>query len=381
MGMTTIQNIVGVRFSKVGKIYHFDATSLSDVKTGDSVVVETARGWQLGEVAQVVDPIVNKPEGDLKAVSRLATPRDLLLRKVWQVRELDVVEAARKRAEELKLYNVKIISAEYSFDGSRLAIMYSTDSEEKVDLKSLRSDMQKIYTPTQVEMRQIGPRDVAKIIGGMGACGLEKRCCSAFLTDFSSISIRMAKEQGISLSPTEITGMCGRLRCCLIYEYDTYTELRKGLPKRGKHITTPVGEGKVLDVSPLRLRCCLIYEYDTYTELRKGLPKRGKHITTPVGEGKVLDVSPLAGTVRVEIPELGIREFTKEELSGTPEVPTVSALDINVADSAAGEARLTPPPAQSRPGEQPGTPGEVKPFGPQQHEGRQGRRKRGGRRH
>jgi len=339
MGMTTIQNIVGVRFSKVGKIYHFDATSLSDVKTGDSVVVETARGWQLGEVAQVVDPIVNKPEGDLKAVSRLATPRDLLLRKVWQVRELDVVEAARKRAEELKLYNVKIISAEYSFDGSRLAIMYSTDSEEKVDLKSLRSDMQKIYTPTQVEMRQIGPRDVAKIIGGMGACGLEKRCCSAFLTDFSSISIRMAKEQGISLSPTEITGMCGRLRCCLIYEYDTYTELRKGLPKRGKHITTPVGEGKVLDVSPL------------------------------------------AGTVRVEIPELGIREFTKEELSGTPEVPTVSALDINVADSAAGEARLTPPPAQSRPGEQPGTPGEVKPFGPQQHEGRQGRRKRGGRRH
>ncbi|MRR33003.1 stage 0 sporulation protein, partial [bacterium] len=273
MSMSAIQNVVGVRFSKVGKIYHFDATSLGEVKTGDSVVVETARGWQLGEVAQVVDLTVKKPEGDLKSVSRLATPRDLLLRKVWQVRELDVVEAARKRAEEINLRTVKIVSAEYSFDGSRLAIMYSTESEEKVDLKSLRSDMQKLYTPTQVEMRQIGPRDVAKIIGGMGACGLEKRCCSAFLTDFSSISIRMAKEQGISLSPTEITGMCGRLRCCLIYEYDTYTELRKGLPKRGKHITTPVGEGKVLDVSPLQ------------------------------------------GTVRVEIPEVGIREFTKAELS------------------------------------------------------------------
>jgi cell fate regulator YaaT (PSP1 superfamily) len=343
MSLTVMQNVVGVRFSKVGKIYHFDASSLGDVKTGDSVVVETARGWQLGEIAQVVDTTLNKTEGDLKSVSRLATPRDLLLRKVWQVRELDVVEAARKRAEELRLYNVKIVSAEYSFDGSRLAIMYSTDSEEKVDLKSLRSDMQKIYTPTQVEMRQIGPRDVAKIIGGMGACGLEKRCCSAFLTDFSSISIRMAKEQGISLSPTEITGMCGRLRCCLIYEYDTYTELRKGLPKRGKHITTPVGEGKVLDVSPLQ------------------------------------------GTVRVEIPEVGIREFTKAELSGEPEVAGASAMDVDEYEANEGDARSTPPVAparpQPRPGEPPAIPGETKPSSSQHHEGRQGRRKRGGRRH
>jgi len=343
MSLTVMQNVVGVRFSKVGKIYHFDASNLGDIKTGDSVVVETARGWQLGEVAQVVDPTVNKPEGDLKSVSRLATPRDLLLRKVWQVRELDVVETARKRAEELRLYNVKIVSAEYSFDGSRLAVMYSTDSEEKVDLKSLRSDMQKIYTPTQVEMRQIGPRDVAKIIGGMGACGLEKRCCSAFLTDFSSISIRMAKEQGISLSPTEITGMCGRLRCCLIYEYDTYTELRKGLPKRGKHITTPVGEGKVLDVSPLQ------------------------------------------GTVRVEIPELGIREFTKAELSGETETAAASVGDGDADESSIGDLRSTPPTAparpQHKPGEPPSIPGETKSSGLPQHEGRQGRRKRGGRRH
>ncbi len=343
MSMSAIQNVVGVRFSKVGKIYHFDASNVGEVKTGDSVVVETARGWQLGEVAQVVDLTVNKPEGDLKSVSRLATPRDLLLRKVWQVRELDVVEAARKRAEEINLRTIKIVSAEYSFDGSRLAIMYSTESEEKVDLKSLRSDMQKLYTPTQVEMRQIGPRDVAKIIGGMGACGLEKRCCSAFLTDFSSISIRMAKEQGISLSPTEITGMCGRLRCCLIYEYDTYTELRKGLPKRGKHITTPAGEGKVLDVSPLQ------------------------------------------GTVRVEIPEVGIREFTKAELSGTPEgTATAEALDDEVLPVEKSE-RLTPPMTQARPPQRPGepttAPDETTPAGQQRHEGRQGRRKRGGRRH
>jgi cell fate regulator YaaT (PSP1 superfamily) len=116
----------------------------------------------------------------------------------------------------------------------------------------MRSDMQRVYGPAQVELRQIGPRDVAKALGGMGACGLESRCCSKFITEFSSISIRMAKEQGISLTPTEITGMCGRLRCCLIYEYENYVEARKLLPKKNKRVITPDGEGKVVDVSPIR---------------------------------------------------------------------------------------------------------------------------------
>ncbi|MGE5249660.1 MAG: regulatory iron-sulfur-containing complex subunit RicT, partial [Bacteroidota bacterium] len=112
-------------------------------------------------------------------------------------------------------------------------------------------DMQRMHPNSQVEMRQIGPRDVAKLLGGMGACGLETRCCSKFLTDFSPISIKMAKEQGISLTPSEITGMCGRLRCCLIYEYEQYVEARKHLPKRNKRVVTPRGEGKVVDVLPL----------------------------------------------------------------------------------------------------------------------------------
>lgn len=342
MDLAPVQNIVGVRFSKVGKVYHFDASKLQSVKTGDSVVVETARGWQLGEVAQVLDPKSGRVEGDMKSVSRLATPRDLLLRKLWQVRELDVVESAKKRAEELRLNNVKIVLAEYSFDGSRLAIMFSSESEDKVELKSLRQDMQKLFAPTQVELRQIGPRDVAKIIGGMGACGLEKRCCSAFLTDFSSISIRMAKEQGISLSPTEITGMCGRLRCCLIYEYDTYAEMRKGLPKRGKRVATPAGEGKVIDVSPLQ------------------------------------------GTVRVDIPEVGVREFTREELSGNPPAESLftEAADLDVEDPAAEEPRKQDSSEDQRPGTE--TPGEGQPqtrdARDQRPGSRQGRRRRGGRR-
>jgi cell fate regulator YaaT (PSP1 superfamily) len=157
----------------------------------------------------------------------------------------------RARAAELELREIKIVTAEYNYDGSRLAFLFSTDSEEKVDLKSLKKDMQKLYPNTQIELRQIGPRDIAKFLGGMGACGIETRCCSKFLTDFSPISIKMAKEQGISLTPNEITGMCGRLRCCLIYEYEQYVEARKHLPKRNKRVVTPKGEGKVVDVLPM----------------------------------------------------------------------------------------------------------------------------------
>ena len=244
--------VVGVRFSKVGKIYHFDARRLSELQLGDMVVVETSRGWQMGEIAQVVSQPAAPPEGGWKEVDRRATPRDLLLRQMWQQREVEAMVSCRSRAAELRLEGVKIIAAEYSFDGSRLSFLYSTESEEKVDLKSLRQDMQRMYNQSQVDLRQIGPRDVAKIIGGMGACGLETRCCTKFLTDFSSISIRMAKEQGISLTPTEITGMCGRLRCCLIYEYSQYVAARQEMPKKNKRVVTPQGEGKVIDVYPLR---------------------------------------------------------------------------------------------------------------------------------
>lgn len=251
MEQSTEPLVVGVRFSKVGKVYHFSANDLADVKVGDRVVVETSRGWQLGQVAQIVSDAEPPSEG-WKPIDRRATPRDLLLRQMWQMKEAEVVSSCRAKSVELKLSGIKIVTAEYSFDGSRLTIHFSSETEEKFDLKSLRQDMQKMFAPSQVELRQIGPRDVAKTVCGMGACGLETRCCCLFLTEFSSISIRMAKEQGVSLTPTEITGMCGRLRCCLIYEYDTYVDARSKLPKRNKRVRTPQGEGKVVDVVPLR---------------------------------------------------------------------------------------------------------------------------------
>lgn len=245
-------NIVGIRFSKVGKVYHFDSTPFPGLKVGEHVVVDTVRGRQIGEVLQRVENPAPPPDGVWKPIERRATAADLLLRRQWQQKQTAAMIECRARAAELKLEGVKIITAEYSFDGARLAFMFSTETEDKADLKSLRKDMQRIFTESQVEMRQIGPRDVAKLLGGMGACGLETRCCSKFLTEFSPISIKMAKEQGISLTPSEITGMCGRLRCCLIYEYEQYVAARKELPKRNKRVVTPDGEGKVLDVFPLR---------------------------------------------------------------------------------------------------------------------------------
>jgi cell fate regulator YaaT (PSP1 superfamily) len=245
------KTIIGVRFTKIGKIYHFDSTAIPDVGIGERVIVDTSRGRHLGEVMQVLPEPPAAPEGGWKSVERRATPRDLLLQQSWQAKQTEAMINCRARASELGLTEVKIVAAEYNYDGSRLAFMFSTDSEEKVDLKSLKKDMQRLHPNTQIEMRQIGPRDVAKLIGGMGACGIEMRCCSKFLTDFSPISIKMAKEQGISLTPNEITGMCGRLRCCLIYEYEQYVEARKQLPKRNKRVVTPKGEGKVIDVLPL----------------------------------------------------------------------------------------------------------------------------------
>lgn len=256
-------NIIGVRFTKIGKIYHFESTILSDLKKGEHVIVDTSRGRHLGEVVQVLEETPPQPEGGWKPVERRATPRDLLLQQSWQAKQTEAMINCRARASELRLREVKIVTAEYNYDGSRLTFLFSTESEEKVDLKSLKKDMQQIYPTAQIEMRQIGPRDVAKFLGGMGACGIETRCCSKFLTDFSPISIKMAKEQGISLTPNEITGMCGRLRCCLIYEYEQYVEARKTLPKRNKRVVTPKGEGKVIDIIPMSDKVTVLIESGT----------------------------------------------------------------------------------------------------------------------
>lgn len=242
-------DFIGIRFQKLGKLYHFKVGSHKDVVPGDYVVVETKRGKQLGQVIAFIPPEeVNRQKG-LRAVQRRATPRDMVMKQVWESKELDALITCREEAARAGVADAKFVKAEFSFDGSWLIISYTTENK-RLDLRQVQSALGRILR-TRVEMQQVGPRDVAKMMGGYGACGIP-RCCSTFLTEFSPISIRMAKEQGISLSPQEITGMCGRLRCCLIYEYEQYVEAKKQLPRVGKIIGTPHGEGRVVDVRPLR---------------------------------------------------------------------------------------------------------------------------------
>ena len=244
--------IVAIRFQPIGKVYHFDASKVADIKIGDYVLVSTSRGKEIG---QVVGFIANRPdlaEEGVKAIERLATAQEMVMRRLWQERELEALINCRDQATKLGLRGVKFAKAEFSYDGSRLNFQYCVEGDESVDLKELRKRMRKAHRKSRIEMRQVGPRDVAKLYKGMGACGMEERCCSKFLTEFSPVSIRMAKAQGVSLNPQEITGLCGRLRCCLLYEYEEYVEARKHLPKRNKRVVTPRGEGKVIDVLPLK---------------------------------------------------------------------------------------------------------------------------------
>lgn len=261
--------IVGIRFQNIGKIYHFNASCCPDLKAGDFAIVETSRGVQLGEVAVIIDD-PNKPrEGTWKPIVRKATPRDLVLRQIRQKKEVEALVNCRAKAKEINIRGIKIVSAEFTFDGKRLTLLYNSEGEESIDLSQLRKAMKQIYPRIRIDIKQVGPRDVAKIIGGMGACGMDNRCCSKFLAEFRPISIRMAKAQGVSLAPSEITGMCGRLRCCLIYEYEQYVDARKELPKRNKRVKTSDGDGKVIDIYPLKDSVLVLLDGDTRKEFHR----------------------------------------------------------------------------------------------------------------
>jgi cell fate regulator YaaT (PSP1 superfamily) len=247
--------VAGVRFHKVGKLYHFDYGEYPQLQTGDYVIVETTRGRQMGQVLGFTP--VEEENRDYKPITRMAAPRDLVLRQYWEEQQDEALRVCQEKAKQLGGFNgVKFVAAVYNYDGSLLTYLYSAD--DKTNVNRLWTELNKIFS-AQIEMRQIGPRDVAKLLGGYGACGI-LRCCSTFLTDFSPISIKMAKAQGISLNPSEITGMCGRLRCCLVYEYEQYVQARQQLPKKNKRVGTPHGEGKVVDVLPLQDAVVVVVE-------------------------------------------------------------------------------------------------------------------------
>lgn len=239
--------VIGVRFKKVGKIYYFDPCGVS-VEEGQAVIVETARGIEYGEVAsanrQVEDEHIVQP---LKKLIRTATKDDEKRLEANRLLEKDAFRICQQKIQSHKL-EMKLIDVEYTFDNNKLLFYFS--AEGRVDFRELVKDLAYVFK-TRIELRQIGVRDESKMIGGLGICG-KPFCCSSFLGEFHPVSIKMAKDQGLSLNPAKISGTCGRLMCCLKYEQAAYDQLLKVTPRHGAAVKTPDGPGVVIDSNLLR---------------------------------------------------------------------------------------------------------------------------------
>ncbi|HHW09950.1 MAG TPA: hypothetical protein GXX29_08255 [Firmicutes bacterium] len=255
--------VAGVRFKRAGKIYHFDAGEIP-AEVGQNVIVETAKGLELGEVIEAVKPV---PEEEittpLKKIIRIATEEDLEQQRKNRLDERDAFGICQQFIAERGL-EMKLVDVEYSFDRSRLLFYFT--AEKRVDFRELVKDLAVCFR-TRIELRQIGVRDEAKILGGLGVCG-RTLCCHLWMNEFAPVSIRQAKDQDLAMNPNKISGICGRLKCCLRFESDTYEDARAHLPKVGERLLTPSGEGKVVAVNYL-----------------------GESVTVEIGDGKTCTLS------------------------------------------------------------------------------------------
>lgn len=234
--------VIGVRFKKAGKIYYFDPGKL-DLSVGDDVIVETVRGVEYGTVVlpkrDMSDKQIVKP---LKQVMKKADKKDYNKMMQNKQKEKEAFEICLKKIEKHKLV-MKLIDVEYTFDNNKIIFYFTADG--RVDFRELVKDLASVFK-TRIELRQIGVRDESKMVGGIGPCG-RPACCATFLGDFQPVSIKMAKEQSLSLSPTKISGLCGRLMCCLNYEHEHYEKTRKKMPRVGSEVSTPDGKGPVME--------------------------------------------------------------------------------------------------------------------------------------
>ena len=260
--MTTV---IGVRFRSVGKIYYFAPKDL-DIKAGEHVIVETARGVEYGKVVlpprQVEDEKVIQP---LKEVIRIATVQDKKKEETNRKKEKEAYQICLKKIREHHL-EMKLIDVEYTFDNNKILFYFTADG--RIDFRELVKDLASVFK-TRIELRQIGVRDETKILGGIGICG-RALCCHTYLSEFAPVSIKMAKEQNLSLNPTKISGVCGRLMCCLKNEEETYEELNRKLPNTGDRVTAPDGlMGEVQSVNVLRQLVKVVVDVGDEKEIRE----------------------------------------------------------------------------------------------------------------
>ena len=258
----TETEIVGVRFKRAGKIYYFDPAGI-DLKVNDYVVVKAARGLEFGQV--VIAPaqvLASEVKGPLRPVARKAEEEDVERAQELEEKEKEVLEECGRLIAELGL-PMKLISAGYNLQGNRLTLLFS--AVERVDFRELVQKLTNRFN-VRVELRQVGPRDEAKIVGGFGRCG-RPLCCMSFLNEFDPVSIKMAKEQDLPLNPMKISGTCGRLLCCLVYENEQYRAMREKLPRVGQRVSTPMGEATVVGANPLQEKLLVKLESEATVEL------------------------------------------------------------------------------------------------------------------
>ena len=240
-------NVVGVRFRRAGKVYYFDSAEF-EIKIGEHVIVETARGLEIGRV--VIAPrqvLANEIIEPLKPVVRLASPEDVKHGEELDAKAEEALIECGKMINELQL-PMKLLTAEYNLDGNRLTFMFS--AEDRVDFRELLRRLIQQFR-VRIELRQVGARDEAKLVGGFGRCG-RHLCCASFIDEFQPVTIKMAKEQDLPLNPMKISGSCGRLMCCLSYENEQYRDLKNQMPRVGQYVTTRMGEAKVVGVNALK---------------------------------------------------------------------------------------------------------------------------------
>ena len=257
-----MSEVVGVRFQHAGKIYYFDSADIS-LQVNDCVVVETSRGKELGRVAiapkQVLSSNIPEP---LKPVIRKAEEDDIKQAEQSQIKNKKALTKSRELVSRLGL-SMKPISAQYNLDGSHLTIFFS--AEKRVDFRQLVKELSRNFK-THVELRQIGARDETKQVGGLGKCGFPL-CCITFLSEFNPVSIRMAKEQNITLNPVKTSGLCGRLLCCLGYEYEQYRAMKENMPSIGQEVVTSSGKAKVVSNNPIKKAVSVELESGVTVEL------------------------------------------------------------------------------------------------------------------
>ncbi len=255
--------VVSIIFKEAGPSYYFDPADV-ECEVGDWVIVETSRGPSMGKVVAPPMPVPDRDiDGFLKSVQRKAGEDDITKSEEFKAQE---AEALVKCAELVTKHELpmKLVAAEYNFDGSHLTILFS--AEGKVDFRALLKEIGTTFK-TRVELRQIGARDVAKLLGGIGKCG-RVLCCTSFLNKFTPISVKMARDQSLPLNPASISGECGKLLCCLKYEHDQYAEMKANHPSIGNRVKTPQGEGKIRGVNHFRETVAVQLESESTMEFR-----------------------------------------------------------------------------------------------------------------